>query len=1067
MTHCLTSDSVLGEAGFSVRATSLDPNDPLLSIVMNLNSYELASLAFDGAQPYPKEAPIRLAAIPLKDNPFVAIMHSVFMEYDTRGRPNSYFTHVVFVPKDEFSWRTVLKSWGLIYWELDDLSENLDNAFTPPRWIAQWPIHATKILPVLKSLPGPKCDDNFFESELADYYLKSPSEFQTVLGGSLIRLKNKAKQKKGDEPVRGFLFPRFKSKGNQCEGGDGDDFWSKKRPFKFSENIQKTLLQFLFIAWFFPENLLKNMGFSTYEPHKYGVSVANDKLLVGVVHAYGEMPDSIITSQGVEYFPNLLSVDEKDKVFDWSKKQVDRIFKNREITLFEFSNKFEKIYKSVETSICKWAVFEEAKKLFDIIDSYECNPVFDTSFPLLRIAKTNSLARNVFYKKNVDALPSFVNHCYEKASIIENPSIIEALLFLFDPKYFDEIKVCNYLTSVVFFESEDNMSRENDKLGFLDKIIDLQKRDLKFVNIPKSNLIEGIEKLFFCKKYEHWKRNPKAVSQLFDFFFKNDFKKTSEKIVLTADYDTVADFFCTRFIDNFKSDEWFLILPCLIEYSLKIKKISNRFSDHYTKGNFLCVLNQLIDQKAIPAWKDFFKLYKKGSGKECLTLVTTLVNSGTIIRESLLLEFLLTERELLSKVQVQQFLFSGNALILKIISAIGWPEWLINLVNDYLLQLDIILMFKTNLKSTGSEQLQDSLVNVFLGLGELCSKINCEVPSSHKVKSIIEAIVEINRYAIDMPKKFEKEKFEKNVEILSIYFKNTIKIDFKKQVIEYLASVVKNQADKTGGYFKKEGEFLLLLVCLNSRYPSGNFNDLRSKGIFDYRIHNKLLPECISKTNDDLANLLFSGYQNGWIQNFIPETDQNVDDIRNKLANLFREKYLFGANICLFIGKLITPLIFPPKHDSNKDKYSLGRFVLMTFFLLSFFVLFLSSNNFLNESLIDNNSLTATEFINFNIFGLMCLIWSYCAIFSKANNLAKSNSLGENEIFYMKIWLILWVVGAMLLSVFFLFQHSFSLSFIFVLLIEIVWFGLYCFIKKDPVVLYLSNPSITGEINDI
>jgi len=97
----------------------------------------------------------------------------------------------------------------------------------------------------------------------------------------------------------------------------------------------------------------------------------------------------------------------------------------------------------------------------------------------------------------------------------------------------------------------------------------------------------------------------------------------------------------------------------------------------------------------------------------------------------------------------------------------------------------------------------------------------------------------------------------------------------------------------------------------------------------------------------------------------------------------------------------------------------------------------------------------------------MCLIWSYCAIFSKANNLAKSNSLGENEIFYMKIWLILWVVGAMLLSVFFLFQHWFSLSFIFVLFIESVWFGLYCFIKKDPVVLYLSNPSITGEINDI
>ena len=61
VTHCLTSDSVLGEAGFSIRATSLKSDDPLLSIAMNLNAYELPLMAYDGARPYPKEAPIRLA----------------------------------------------------------------------------------------------------------------------------------------------------------------------------------------------------------------------------------------------------------------------------------------------------------------------------------------------------------------------------------------------------------------------------------------------------------------------------------------------------------------------------------------------------------------------------------------------------------------------------------------------------------------------------------------------------------------------------------------------------------------------------------------------------------------------------------------------------------------------------------------------------------------------------------------------------------------------------------------------------------------------------------------------
>ena len=261
VTHCRVSDSVLGQPGFSIRATSLKPDNPLLTLAMNLSPYDLPMLAYDGARPYPWEAPIRLAAIPLKETGLVAIMHSVYIQTNSHGIQNSYFTHVIFVPKEEFSWCTTLKSWGAIQWQIPDVTDNSDEIFNPPRWITQWPNHATNKLPILDSLPNAELNETHFENELYKYYQKSPKALEIVLGAVLTRLKKKTEPDKSAEPIRGSLLPRDKTKENQCEGyypgvepsEEYDSFWPENSQFRFGENIRETLLQLTFIAWFFPE----------------------------------------------------------------------------------------------------------------------------------------------------------------------------------------------------------------------------------------------------------------------------------------------------------------------------------------------------------------------------------------------------------------------------------------------------------------------------------------------------------------------------------------------------------------------------------------------------------------------------------------------------------------------------------------------------------------------------------------------------------------------------------------------------------------------------------------------
>lgn len=1057
MTHCLTSESVLGEAGFTIRATSLEADDPLLSIAMNLNAYELPLLAYDGARPYPWEAPIRLAAIPLKDYDFVAIMHSVYMETDTRGRPNSYFTHVIFVPKDDFSWRTTLKSWGAIQWKMPNVSPSPEKAFNPPRWITQWQNGAPIKLPMLKSLPESGLNDKNFEDELYKYYGDNPKTLEIVLGVVLERLRKKADPEKGTKPIRGYLLPRNKIKENQCDGyypkvepsEEDASFWPENSTFRFGKNIHDTLMHLAFIAWFFPEKFLTDLGFSTYEPHKYGVSIANNKLMVGIVHAIGETPDEMMTSQGVEYFPNVSSIDNKDKIWNWCNIQIDRIFKNKIETFSAYSQRLDNIYNSLNTTNGKWDHFDETNQIFDIIVSYNDYQTFDATIALLRIAKKNTLARDEFCKKSETALPLFLDACYGFHPKIQNKEqLCEALKFLFGPEFFDEVKVCEHLTSKKFLQPEDHKLKKNPKIVFLDWMIDSQLK--KFlnkndINNYKNRLLTGVYNLFFEKAvFSAWKNDPARIFQLFHFFFKNDEKENAENILLKTDYEGFAKGFIHRFKNKFEEVNWSIVLPCFMKASLQNKKVYKQIADLYKEDKFLILLQDIINDPKSVIWMPFIQLHQDGDGEECLTLANTLVNSDSLETLWPLLEYLLTKPDLLTEIQVQDFLFSKSAAILKIIPLRGWSDkWLLKLVNQYLLNLDISSLFLiADLNPEG-----DPLIRVFSELSNLLAtyaELDEKKTFADQIKTAIDAIVAINRYAVDAPKLFEINKFEQNINNLEMRGGKE-NIGLRKVVIDYLATKVKKFVDEDGGYDKAHGKFILLLLSLNHPKPTECLEYLHEKSVFLFDVHFRFVPKILLETGEkSKTNLVFSMLKNKWIQKFSSWKlmDSEFVKVKREVGNRFRLKYMPIANVYDFFG-----IFFKGEPDK---KYQNGRLVALVLFFFVFFFLPLWHLIFTGANPVGTGYLTGAELLQAISFGSIALLWGCNDFFSKANNLCKPEHYTNNiYINWKMIGVALWTIFGLGLSVLFYLSPKWGCPFYAILLFETIWFVLYMKVIYD------------------
>jgi hypothetical protein len=1060
VTHCLTSDSVLGEAGFSIRATSLKSDDSLLSIAMNLNAYELPLMAYDGARPYPKEAPIRLAAIPLNEINLVAIMHSVYMETDTRGRPNSYFTHVIFVPKEEFSWRATLKSWGAIQWQMPDVTDNSDEIFNPPRWITQWPNHTTNELPMLESLPESGLEEHHFINELYKYYQKSPTSLEIILGNVLARLKKKSEQKNDAEPIRGYLLPRFKIKENQCEGYYPDDklgeeednsFWPENSQFRFGENIRETLLHLSFIAWFFPEKLLNDQGFSTYEPNKYGVSIANDKLLVGIVHAKDENPDEMMTSQGIEYYSaekkGSLSVDPSDDLFKWGKKQIDLLFKKK--TLINFSKEIDQAFESFKkTDLDR---YQKSKELFDAIKDYEQKTSFNTAYKLLTIAKTNNFALEKFKEKRDKALPDFIDACFKYHSEKKDGEFKSLLTLLTYSRFFDWVTVCKFLITENFWQISKKDNNLAARFSFLKSIMDNLKSES-----DRDQLKSYLKSFLFNDScFQIWKTDEGWIWALFNFYYKINEKELAKNILSIASFDEASKSIFKQWKKNPSNNlvDWLKVLPWLMELSVKNGKGNKQFEELSKDAVFVLILVEITNTNTYKEWKKFFHLYET---KSLEVLAKTSIDGKGMPLTSQLMKFLLNAENILPEEIVSNILFSGDApRVFKIIGdGIQLPNWLSEKIEKFLERIDPEKLFSVNQTWNIKKDGKDYRTFPFENLLQELEKVNSHSASNFTLTEMLDrlnALVAIKKYESNVPDLFEIVEFEQNIKVLKNWGVNE-NPELRKVVIDYLATKVKVFEDEEGGYGKEHGKFILLLVSLNHPQSDECLDYLHEKSVFLFDIHFRFMPQILLEPGEESkTNLVFSMLKNKWIQKFTANKsmDSAFLKVKRKIGNRFRLNMPI-AKVYDFLGG-----IFKGKSD---EKYQNGRLIALVLFFFMFFIPPIWCMIFTGGNPMSTGYLTGFELIHDISFGLIALFWGYNDFFSKVNNLGKPEQYAKNM--YSNWGMIgvgLWSIFGVGLSVFFYLSPKVGWPYGSILLIETLWFVVYMgVIYKDPLEFFLS-----------
>jgi hypothetical protein len=1061
VTHCLTSDSVLGEAGFSIRASSLKADDPLLSIAMNLNAYELPFMAYDGARPYPWEAPIRLAAIPLKENGFVAIMHSVYMETDTRGRPNSYFTHVIFVTKEEFCWRTTLKSWGAIQWEMPDVLENSHQAFNPPRWITQWPNHETNELPMLESLPKSGIKEHHFIDELYKYYQKSPKALEIVLGAVLTRLKKKTEPDKSTEPIRGYLLPRDKTKENQCEGyypgiepsEEDDSFWPENSQFRFGENIRETLLHLTFIAWFFPEKLLTDQGFSTYEPHKYGVSIANDKLLVGIVHAKDEAPDEMMTSGGVEYYcsenESSLAIDASDDLFKWGKQQIDLLFKKK--TLINFSKEIDQVFESFKKS--GWDCYQKSRELFDAIKDYEKKTNFNTTYKLLTFAKTNDYALGKFIEKQEKALPDFIDTCFKFHSENREAEFKSVLTLLANTRFFDWEKVCTHLTTDNFWKLSKKDNNFAARFSFFKSILKYSISESYKTQL--KNCLTGF--LFNDSCFQIWKTDEEWIWELFNFYYQINEKELAKNILSKASCDEAIKSILKQWKKNPNNNsvDWLKVLPGLMELSVKNGKGNKQFEELYNDAAFVLMLVEITNTNTYKEWKSFFHLYEK---KSIEVLAKTSIDGKGMPLTSQLMKLLLNDEKLLPEEIVIHLLFSGDdPRVFKIIgNGIQLPAWLSEKIEKFLERIDPEKLFQViqswNIKNNG----QDYRAFPFGELLNKLQKVNSNAASNYTSTEMIErltALVAIKKYAANVPDLFEIDVFEQNIKILQGWG-GSENSGLRKVVIDYLATKVKAFEDEEGGYDKTHGKFILLLLSLNNPNPKECFTYLNEKGIFLFDAHFKFIPQILMDSSEESKSYLaYSMLKNKWIQKFsaIKLLDSEFLKVKREIGNRFRLEYMPIAKIYAFLGSLFKGK--PYVRYDNGRKFGQVLFFMLFFSPPLLHIIFASRTNPANDG-----NLIGVELLHTVFFGLISSLWGGSDFFSKANNLGKPEHYSKiMYIDWKMIWVTIWSVFGVGLSVFSCFSPRFYCPFHANLILETIWFAVYMGViyGEDPIDVFL------------
>lgn len=1061
VTHCLSTDSVLGEAGYSIRATSLESDSPLLSIAMNFNAYELPLIAYDGAQPIPQEAPIRLAAVPLKDLELVAIVHSVYLETDTRGRPNSYFTHVIFVPEEEFSWVSAIKSWGAVKWELPEVDECIDNAFNPPCWISRWPNQGPVKLPKLASLPKTELEDKHYMEELYKYYQESPKAIEFVLCKVLDCLKKRSEMRDGDTPIRGYLLPRKRIGVNQCEGyyseikqGEEDGCWPESTNVKFGRNIRETMMQLAFIAWFFPERLLVSQGFSTYEPHKYGVSIANDKLLVGVVHAEGEMADEMMTSQGVEYYENEkvggVAIDQKNELSVWGKKQIGEIFKSK--VFKKFSVEMNRVFVSFKSRKADWDCYLESAKAYDAIKEYELKPSHETAIRLLRYADSNSYVLEKF-KEKCDQIVSGYIEASVRFFIVKKHDIFNSYLaYLNRDEIFSWDMVLNQLVSDSFWKISSKGEDLSQRFSFIEKQLGCLRNEAY-----KKELKGSIKKFFDDEsRVKLWKSDEKKIAAIFNFYCKIGEEGAAKSVLSSTAYEHAISGVLKQWRKNSKNDlgYWQKVMPWLMELSIKNNKGNKLFEGLFEDVGFVGLLIDISNTNSYKDWKKFLYLHEANSLE---MLGETSIDGEGLPLTSQLMKFLLNDGKKLSDEKVNDLLFFGEDLrVFKIIGdGSQLPDWLFIRIEKFLKRIDLGKLFSKNQSWNTKKDGQDYRLFPFEKLlGELKKfegYLDSNIPVVDLINSL-ESLVAIIRFSENVPELFEIDEFEKHLETLERWGEKENK-GLRNVVIDFLATKIKVFENQEGGYSRTHGKFILLLISLNHRDPTECFEYLINKGVFLFDVHFGFIPKIFLENGEESkVNLVYSMLKNKWIQKFsaFKLLDSEFLKVKRKVGNRFRFEYMPIANIYSFLGSF-----FRGKPD---DRYDIGRNVGRVVFFILFFIPPLWHLIFTGVNPIGDGYLTGFELLHSFSFGLIALLWGAHDFFSKANNLGKPEHYSTLMYFNWKmIGVALCSFLGVGLSVFFYVSPKLGCPYYAILLLEGIWFLFYLGViyREDPVDVFL------------
>ncbi len=251
VTHCGTTDSVLGTPGYSVRAASVSKDDqtPLLR-ALKYPPYELP-LEMWKERPAQANAPRRLARTKHPESG-VWVVHAVYLEKDTMDRDRSYFSHMLHLQAADPA--AVLRSWDA------------------PGWAKEYARGANKTLPRGPLPVGSAISDATLAAFLSTESLNGPAELSVAVCPARLRASAAARRELAARFLQALVL--------------AEQSRERERLFVHAEPGLVAMLLYAAVR-LLPPAWTANLTFSTFEPHHRGLQ---DYKLATVVGTFFGVP---------------------------------------------------------------------------------------------------------------------------------------------------------------------------------------------------------------------------------------------------------------------------------------------------------------------------------------------------------------------------------------------------------------------------------------------------------------------------------------------------------------------------------------------------------------------------------------------------------------------------------------------------------------------------------------------------------------------------------------------------------------------------------------------------------